>query len=199
MKRIQVPKAMYKLTLKYLAGVTAFTLVYVAAAKFGLWLVPGVQNSVTPVWPPAGIALAVILVFGYRFWPGILIGAFAITASLGFPVTTALGIGVGNTLEAMLATYLLRRGSVPLRARPSLGCVGIRGHGLRLCRRPRSYVWSGLSRMGPGSGPLHRLSDLVDVVLGDALGMLLVTPLLLTWSRNWRDDWTLAQVHRLCS
>ena len=98
---------MYKVTLKYLAGVTAFTLVYVAAAKFGLWLVPGVQNSVTPVWPPAGIALAVILVFGYRFWPGILIGAFAITAFSGFPVTTALGIGVGNTLEAMLATYLL--------------------------------------------------------------------------------------------
>ncbi|MGH8589229.1 MAG: hypothetical protein ACREXX_07785, partial [Gammaproteobacteria bacterium] len=61
-------------TLKYLAGVTAFTLVYIAAAKFGLWLVPGVQNNVTPVWPPAGIALAVILVFGYRFWPGILIG-----------------------------------------------------------------------------------------------------------------------------
>ena len=46
---------MYKVTLKYLAGLTAFTLVYVAAAKFGLWLVPGVHNSVTPVWPPAGI------------------------------------------------------------------------------------------------------------------------------------------------
>lgn len=46
---------MYKVTLKYLAGLTAFTLVYVAAAKFGLWLVPGVLNSVTPVWPPAGI------------------------------------------------------------------------------------------------------------------------------------------------
>jgi len=100
---------MYKVTLKYLVGVTAFTLVYVAAAWFGLWLVPGVHNSVTPVWPPAGIALGVILVFGFRFWPGILIGAFAITPFSGFSVETALGIGVGNTLEAMLAAYLLHR------------------------------------------------------------------------------------------
>jgi DNA-binding CsgD family transcriptional regulator len=101
---------MYKETLKYLAGVTAFTLVYVAAAKFGLWLVPGVQNSVTPVWPPAGIALAVILVFGYRFWPGILIGAFAITAFSGFPVTTALGIGVGSTPRELEILTLVGQG-----------------------------------------------------------------------------------------
>ncbi|MGH8602738.1 MAG: MASE1 domain-containing protein, partial [Gammaproteobacteria bacterium] len=97
------------MTLNYLAGVTAFTLFYLAAAKFGLWLVPGVQNHVTPVWPPAGIALAVILVFGFRFWPGILIGAFAITALSAFSIKTALSIGVGNTLEAVLAAYLLHR------------------------------------------------------------------------------------------
>lgn len=80
---------MYKVTLKYLAGLTAFTLVYVAAAKFGLWLVPGVQNSVTPVWPPAGIALAVILVFGYRFWPGILLGALVFSILVETPTNAS--------------------------------------------------------------------------------------------------------------
>ncbi len=100
---------MYKAALKYSSGVTAFTLVYVAGAQLGLWLVPGAQNQVTPVWPPAGIALGVILVFGFRFWPGISIGALAITAFSGLSVKTALGIAVGNTLEAMLAAYLLHR------------------------------------------------------------------------------------------
>ncbi len=186
---------MYKVTLKYLAGVTAFTLVYVAAAKFGLWLVPGVQNSVTPVWPPAGIALAVILVFGYRFWPGILIGAFAITAFSGFPVTTALGIGVGNTLEAMLAAYLLHRVGAFHRALDRLwdvlGFVAMAS----VCAAILGATF-GVASLGWG-----QVVDRATAVptwwtwwLGDAMGMLLVTPLLLTWSRKWRDDWTLAQV-----
>ena len=186
---------MYKVTLKYLAGVTAFTLVYVAAAKFGLWLVPGVQNSVTPVWPPAGIALAVILVFGYRFWPGILIGAFAITAFSGFPVTTALGIGVGNTLEAMLATYLLRRVGAFHRALDRLwdvlGFVAMAS----VCAAILGATF-GVACLGWGQVVDRSTAFPTWWMwwLGDALGMLLVTPLLLTWSRKWRDDWTLAQV-----
>ncbi|MGH8628220.1 MAG: MASE1 domain-containing protein, partial [Gammaproteobacteria bacterium] len=182
-------------TLKYLAGVTAFTLFYLAAAKFGLWLVPGVQNSVTPVWPPAGIALAVILVFGFRFWPGILFGAFAITAFSGFSVKAALGIGVGNTLEAMLAAYLLHRVGAFHRALDRLWdvlafvamapvCAAILGATIGVA----SLWWS-------------QAVDRFTAVptwwtwwLADGMGMLLVTPLLLTWSRQWRDDWTVAQL-----
>ena len=186
---------MYKVTLKYLAGVTAFTLVYVAAAWFGLWLVPGVHNSVTPVWPPAGIALAVILVFGYRFWPGILIGAFAITAFSGFPVKTALGIGVGNTLEAMLAAYLLHRVGAFHRALDRLWDV--------LGFVAMSSVCAAIlgATIGVASLGWGQVVDRATAVptwwtwwLGDGMGMLLVTPLLLTWSRKWREDWTLAQV-----
>ncbi|MGH8594452.1 MAG: MASE1 domain-containing protein, partial [Gammaproteobacteria bacterium] len=182
-------------TLKYLAGVTAFTLFYLAAAKFGLWLVPGVQNSVTPVWPPAGIALAVILVFGFRFWPGILFGAFAIKAFSSFSVKTALGIGVGNTLEAMLAAYLLHRVGTFHRALDRLWdvlafvamapvCAAILGATIGVA----SLWWS-------------QAVDRFTAVptwwtwwLADGMGMLLVTPLLLTWSRQWRDDWTVAQL-----
>jgi len=186
---------MYKVTLKYLAGLTAFTLAYVAAAWFGLWLVPGVQNSVTPVWPPAGIALGVILVFGYRFSPGILIGAFAITPFSGFSVETALGIGVGNTLEAMLAAYLLHRLGAFHRALDRLRdvlafvamtsvCAAILGATIGV-----ASLWWGQVVDGSTAFPTWWMWW-----LGDALGMLLVTPLLLTWSRKWRDDWALAQV-----
>ncbi|MGQ0591783.1 MAG: sensor histidine kinase [Gammaproteobacteria bacterium] len=186
---------MYKVTVTYLAGVTAFTLVYVAAAKFGFWLVPGIQNSVTPVWPPAGIALAVILVFGYRFWPGILLGAFATTAFSAFPVTTALGIGVGNTLEAMLATYLLRRVGAFHRALDRLWDVlGF----VALASVCAAILGATLGVASLGWGQVVDRSTAFPTWwmwwLGDALGMLLVTPLLLTWSRKWRDDWTLAQV-----
>ena len=186
---------MYKVTLKYLVGVTAFTLVYVAAAWFGLWLVPGVHNSVTPVWPPAGIALGVILVFGFRFWPGILIGAFAITPFSGFSVETALGIGVGNTLEAMLAAYLLHRVGAFHRALDRLWdvlafvamtsvCAAILGATIGV-----ASLWWGQVVDGSTAVPTWW-----TWWLGDGMGMLLVTPLLLTWSHKWRGDWTLAQV-----
>ena len=74
---------------------------YFIAAKFGLWLAP--LDNVTPLWLPTGIALAVILIFGYRYWPGILIGALAVSASTNVPLKTVLGIGVGDSLEALLA------------------------------------------------------------------------------------------------
>jgi integral membrane sensor domain MASE1 len=97
----------YQDNLKYLAGITAFTVVYFAAAKFGLWLAP--LDYVTPLWPPTGIALAVILIFGYRYWPAILIGALAVSASTNVPLKTVLGIGVGDSLEALLGACLLQR------------------------------------------------------------------------------------------
>ncbi|MGH8468290.1 MAG: sensor histidine kinase [Gammaproteobacteria bacterium] len=186
---------MYKGALKYLAGLSAFTLIYVATAWFGLWLVPDVQNHVTPVRPPAGIALGVILVFGYRFWPGIVIGAFAITAFSGFPVKTALGIGVGNTLEAMLAAYLLHRVGAFRRALDRLWDV--------LAFVAMASVCAAILGATIGAASLWwgQAVDRSTAVptwwtwwLGDAMGMLLVTPLLLTWSRTWREDWSFAQV-----
>jgi signal transduction histidine kinase len=61
------------------------------------------------VWPPTGIALAALVLVGYRLWPGVALGAFVVNAWIGAPVLVALGISVGNTLEALMGTYLLRR------------------------------------------------------------------------------------------
>ena len=55
--------------------ILAIALVYFAAAKLGLSMA-FVAEQVTAVWPPAGIALAAVLLLGYRAWPGILLGAF---------------------------------------------------------------------------------------------------------------------------
>src|SRR5438046_814098 len=81
---------------------------YVAAAKLGLKLAL-VHASATAVWPPTGIALAALLLLGRRMWPSIFIGAFVANVTTAGSVTTSLGIATGNTLEAVLGVYLVRR------------------------------------------------------------------------------------------
>jgi integral membrane sensor domain MASE1 len=88
-----------------LLGVAA---VYYGAAKVGLNLAFATP-SVTAIWPPTGIALAAVLLWGYRMWPGIALGAFLANSWTGIPVYAALGITVGNTLEALAGAYLLNR------------------------------------------------------------------------------------------
>src|SRR6202011_621057 len=61
------------------------------------------------VWAPRGLSLAPVLVLGYRIWPGIAIGAFAANILTGAPISVALGIAAGNTIEALVGAYLLRR------------------------------------------------------------------------------------------
>src|SRR2546423_7678279 len=82
--------------------------VYVCAGKFGLSLA-FVNPSASAVWPPTGLALAALLVWGYRLWPGVFLGAFLVNILTQGSVATSLGIAVGNTLEAVLAAGLVRR------------------------------------------------------------------------------------------
>jgi len=87
--------------------ILALALVYVLAARLGLAM-DAVAGFATLVWPPSGIALAAVLLFGYRIWPGIALGAVVANALTGAPMLVALGIGIGNTLEALLAAYALQ-------------------------------------------------------------------------------------------
>jgi len=82
--------------------------VYFLTAKFGLTL-DAVSGFATLVWPPSGIALAALFIFGYELWPGILAGAFLVNFLSGAPVLAACGIGLGNTCEAFAGTFLLKR------------------------------------------------------------------------------------------
>jgi integral membrane sensor domain MASE1 len=82
--------------------------VYYGAAKLGLSLAFETP-SVTAIWPPTGIALAALVLFGPRLWPGVALGALAANAFTGVPLLTVLGITAGNTLEALVGAYLLLR------------------------------------------------------------------------------------------
>src|SRR5579864_2741633 len=93
----------------------AIAAVYVVTAKLSLRLA-SVHPSVTPVWPPTGIALATLLALGTRFWPAILLGSFVVNVTTaGSPLTSA-GIAFGNTIEAFLGCYLINKFANGLRA-----------------------------------------------------------------------------------
>src|SRR5690348_67349 len=95
-------------TLIVAAVALAIAAVYLAAAKLGLSLAFAAPQ-VTTVWPPTGIALTAVLLLGRRVWPGIALGAFLANATAHEPLWTAGAIAAGNTLEALIGAWLLRR------------------------------------------------------------------------------------------
>src|SRR6266576_3322708 len=89
-----------------LIGILA--VIYFIAGKLGLMLA-SLHASASPVWPPAGIALAASLLFGYRAWPAIFIGAFLVNVTTAGNVATSFAIATGNTLEALVGAWLVNR------------------------------------------------------------------------------------------
>jgi PAS domain S-box-containing protein len=81
---------------------------YVGAAKLGINLNVA-HGVITPVWAPSGIALAALLLFGLRYWPAVALGAFVANLTSDAGAVVALGIAVGNTLEALVGAALVRR------------------------------------------------------------------------------------------
>src|SRR5262249_6798952 len=85
-----------------LVGTAYFTL-----ASFGLQLA-SINPSVTPIWPPTGLAIAAILLWGHRIAPAIFVGAFLVNQLAAGSMSTSLAIALGNTLEAVIAGRLVR-------------------------------------------------------------------------------------------
>jgi serine phosphatase RsbU (regulator of sigma subunit)/integral membrane sensor domain MASE1 len=92
----------------YAAKVALVAGAYYGSAKLGLDLAFA-TSSVTAIWPPTGIALAALVLWGFRIWPGVALGAFLANSWTGVPLVTVLGITCGNTLEGVVGAYLLRR------------------------------------------------------------------------------------------
>src|SRR5439155_12260105 len=91
-----------------IARLIGLATLYVLAARGGLKM-DAVAGFATLVWAPTGIALAAVLLLGYGVWPAIFAGAVVANLWIGAPLLVAVGIGVGNTLEAVLGVYTLKR------------------------------------------------------------------------------------------
>jgi signal transduction histidine kinase len=89
--------------------------VYFVSGRLGLSLA-FVNESASAVWPPAGLALTALLLWGNRIWPGIFIGAFLVNVVTHVPAGISLplvllktfGIAAGNTAEALVAAQAVR-------------------------------------------------------------------------------------------
>src|SRR5262249_26137692 len=80
---------------------------YFALADLGLRFA-SINPSSTPIWPPTGLAIAAVLLCAHRIAPAIFVGAFLINQLTAGSVLTSLAIACGNTLEALMAGYLVR-------------------------------------------------------------------------------------------
>jgi signal transduction histidine kinase len=166
----------------YLAQIAAVAVVYVLAARAGLTL-DAVSGFASLVWAPTGIALAAVLLGGSRVWPGVFIGALIANVITGAPLLAAAGIAAGNTLEAVAGAYALRR--VP-------------GFQIRLDSLRDVFALIVLAALlstmisatiGVTSLYFAGLTPQANVAetwrtwwIGDAIGALLVAPLILVWA-----------------
>ena len=91
-----------------IAAALGVGVVYFLAGKVGLAFAV-VHANATAVWPPAGIALAAVLLLGRGVWPAIFAGAFLVNLSTAGSVLSSLGIAAGNTLEALVGAILVER------------------------------------------------------------------------------------------
>jgi integral membrane sensor domain MASE1 len=158
----------------------AVALSYYAAGRLGLMRELVVEGAVfTPIWPPTGVAVACLLIFGLRAWAGIAFGALLVIMSLTSLHPTVIGTLVGNTAAPVCAYLMLRK-------------VGFRNDLARL-RDGLALVFLGAltamllsSTVGVG---LLVLTDRLDAHsfwpvwsawwVGDTMGVLIVTPVLL--------------------
>ena len=165
--------------------------VYFLTARLGLlFAMPG--GNVTPVWPPSGLALAAMIVFGSRIWPGIWLGSFAANlwsflhapgdVPLVASIFSAAGIGAGGAATAWLGAELLRRfagaGNPLERVRNVGALLGLGGVTACFLSATNGVAWLCASGLAPWSASG---SIWLTWWLGDAAGVFVFASLLLAW------------------
>lgn len=160
---------------------------YVATARAGLML-DAVAGFATLVWPPTGISLAALSMLGLRLWPGVAVGALVVNLWGGASIPVAAGIAFGNTAEALLGAFALRRlpGFDPslARVRDVVGFVALPALASTMVSATvgTSSLWFGGVIPGESVGATWRAWW-----LGDVMGDLVVAPLLMVWSMKPPD------------
>ncbi|MBE9181379.1 MASE1 domain-containing protein [Oculatella sp. LEGE 06141] len=172
----------------YLVIVGAIAVAYMVSAQVAFSVLE-LSVEASPVWPPAGIALAAVLLFGRRTWAGVAIGALWFNLSLGVSLLAASGSALGATLQALAGATLLHQIGFQRslgRLHDALGFIVFgsmatafvnatisTGSGLVLGYVDRAEVWRNWS----------------IVWLGDSTGILVITPLLLTIGHWFYQRW----------
>jgi PAS domain S-box-containing protein len=165
---------------------------YVGAAKLGIHLHVS-HGIITPVWAPSGISLAALLLLGLRYWPAVALGAFLANVTSDVSVAVAAGIAVGNTLEAVVGATIVRRfGFRPELDRVRSVIVFTVGAALVSTAIAATNGVTILTIAGERQDSYG--TAWVLWWFGDAVGILMVAPLLLVFSTVRRLRLTLGQM-----
>jgi signal transduction histidine kinase len=162
------------------AAMALVAVAYYVAGRIGLELAY-LDGAVAALWPPAGLGLAVLFLWGIRLWPGIVVGDLLL-GDYSTPPGTVLGQTVGNTVALVVAAALLRR------------LTGGRGDLARVfdvlafvaCAFLAAVVSAAFGPTALRLGDVIAADELGQVfrtwTLGDAAGVLVVAPFILTWA-----------------
>ena len=157
--------------------------VYFGAAKLGLSFAY-IHSHVSPIWPPTGIAIAAVLLFGNRVAPAIFVAAFLANANAPVNVAAALAIALGNTLEAVVANWLLRLVKFHIsfgRARDVFKFVVV----ALVCTTVSATIGT-LTLSVSNAAQWNQFGSLwVTWWLGDVAGAVTVAPLVIAWTSGF--------------
>src|SRR5881296_4444117 len=176
--------------LVYLVTVAVLAAVYLIAAKLGLKLA-FVHASATAVWPCTGIALAAFLILGYRMWPAILAGALLVNLTTAGSAVTSVGIAIGNTLEGVAGCYLVSRFAGGRRAFERAQDVFKFAFFAAMVSTTISATMGVTTLALSGFAEWTKYGTIWSTWwLGDGVGAVAITPLVLLWWENPRLGWT---------
>jgi PAS domain S-box-containing protein len=160
---------------------------YFVAGKAGL-LLAGENSSVSVVWPASGIAVAALLLGGSRLWPAVFAGAFFVNLTTTGDPASSLGLATGNTLEALVGVYFANRfasGRYLLNDTRTVLLFALLSGFLA------ASVAATIGTLTLVAAHLATAGSFVGVWapywLGDAIGVIEVTPLILALSQRIAD------------
>jgi PAS domain S-box-containing protein len=165
---------------KFVVQVAIVFLAYVVAGKLGQATTNIRSGNLGPVWPASGVALAGLLAYGYRLWPAVAAGAFVVAFDSPVSALTAAGQAAGAAAEAIAGAFLLRQVAnldpTLSRLRDALALV--------LGAFASAIVSASIGIFSLYATRQEPYSDIGSAWLiywlGDATGVLLVTPLVFT-------------------
>jgi signal transduction histidine kinase len=178
------------------AEVVAAALAYLILARVSLSFA-SLNASVTPVWPPTGLAIALVLMRGNSMLAAVLAGAFLANFMTTPSIPTSIAIAVGNSLEALVASVLLRRWADGERVFYSP--VGIGKFALIVigAAAPVSATIGAAALAVTGFAMWTGLLPVwMTWWLGDLAGAILITPALVLWTRTWSGAETREVAHQ---
>ena len=160
-------------------------LAYYLAGRIGLELAY-LDGAVAALWPPAGVGLALLFLYGVRLWPGVVIGDLLL-GDFSTPLATVVAQTIGNTLALVVAALVLRRLTV---GRGELARV-VDVVALVVCASLAAVISGAIGPVALRVGGVIPAGELWEVtrtwILGDASGALVVAPVLLTWVAGRTD------------